>query len=414
MNFTTRAWWDAATAATVAACALLMWLDSAVGMDDPAHTAQAFAALAAFAVAYVAFGRLLIRPGRAPAAPVYLGLMVVIVGVGVAVDPNLAVLQVIAYPLIGCLAYGRLAGMFIWDAVLAVAVFLGIALGSSGVLAAGITAGLSFLFALGIGYWITRIMEWGEERARLVAQLQDAQERAEASAREAGAAHERERLARDMHDTVAQSLTGLVMLAERAERQAKAAAEVVSEGWTPRDAAALNDTLVTIEDAARETLREIRAIVAESAGQSVDAGLAEAARRVAARFERETQIVTVIAFDDVALDREREVVLLRCLQEGLGNVRKHAQASRVEASLHRTDDGVALAVVDDGVGIARGANPDAGFGLAGMRERLRSLGGDVDLRPAPGGGAWLDVAVPVGTRAADGERADRTPESGAS
>jgi signal transduction histidine kinase len=379
-------WWDAAVALTLIACAFLVWLDTVLVPAMPKRSVAALLALAGFAVAYGAFGRWL-TPTRHPvASQVYLAVMVAITAIGAAADPNLATLQVVAYPLIGRFAPGRLVGMIVWDAVLGLAVFAGLALGPAGPTAAAITAVLSLLFAIAVGVWITRIMQWGAERARLVAELQAAQENAAASAREAGAARERERLARDMHDTVAQSLTGLVMLAERAERQASRL----------DDTGALTETLETIEDASRETLREIRALVAETAVPSVDDGLAEAARRVAQRFERETGISTAVDFEPVPLQREHEVVLLRCLQEGLGNVRKHAEATRAWATLHDAGAGVVLEVADDGVGVTR---PDdgTGFGLAGMRERVGLFGGSVQLSSAPGGGARLTVSLPTGS-----------------
>ncbi|WP_246846711.1 sensor histidine kinase [Humibacter ginsenosidimutans] len=385
-----RLWWDAAVAVSVLACAFLVWLDTAFDHAMPKNALGALLALAAFAVAYGVFGRWLIGRPHPVASQVYLGVVVVITAVGCAADPNIAVLQAIAYPLIGCFAPVGFFGMLAWDVLLALGVFVGLAAGPAGATAAAITAVLSFLFAVAIGLWILRITHWGLERARLLSEVQKAQQQAAVSARDAGAARERERLARDMHDTVAQSLTGLVMLAERAQRQASA----------PTGAGELPDTLATIEDAARETLREIRSLVAETTTPSVDDGLAEAARRVVQRFARETGIAASIEFDAVVPQREHEVVLLRCLQEGLANVRKHARAATAAATLRSVGDTVVLEVVDDGVGVAGVVDDEEGFGLAGMRERVRMFGGTVALRPAPGGGARLTVSVPSGSGAA--------------
>ncbi|WP_240978322.1 sensor histidine kinase [Planctomonas sp. JC2975] len=385
-----RAWWDVAVGVTALACAFLIWLDAAVIPGAPKNTIASSSALAAFVVAYAVFGRWLIGCDAPVAAHVYLGLMTLIVALGCAADPNLSVLQAMAYPLIGCLAPGRIRTMLAWDVVLGIAMFAGLALGPAGVSAAAITASLSFVFAVAIGLWIWRIVDWGAERAHLLVELQAAQNREAAAASDAGAVRERERLARDMHDTVAQSLTGLVMLAERAERQAL---RIDASG-------ALPETLRTMESAARETLREIRSLVAESASQSVEDGLNEAARRVAARFDREAGIAVDVRFDEVELSREQQVVLLRCLQEALANVRKHASASKVEASLRAVDDVLMLEVVDDGVGVAQGRGD--GFGLSGMRDRVRTFGGDVTLESAEPNGARLTVTVPTrSTTAAD-------------
>ena len=83
------------------------------------------------------------------------------------------------------------------------------------------TAGFSVAFAIALGLWIASIVEYGEERARLLAELTAAQAEVEALSRDRGAAEERERLAREIHDTLAQTLAGLVILAERAGRQSR-------------------------------------------------------------------------------------------------------------------------------------------------------------------------------------------------
>jgi signal transduction histidine kinase len=401
VNLQKRPWWDAAVAATVVICAAAAWGDGTLSSSRGPWTALA---LVVFALLYACLGRWALGRSRPMLARTYLTALAIVVGAATTTDPSMATLQVVAYPLIGCLA-AAVAEMLVWDVVLALAVFAGYALGVGDAVAGAIVTALSLAFAIVMGLWITRIAAWGDERAALLAEVQAAQQQASDAASETGAARERERIARDMHDTVAQSLTGIVMLVERAERQ------------TPVDATAepLRQTLGTLEDAAREALHEIRAVVAESAGSPVEHGLSDAVRRVVTRFERETGVR--VRFDlgdlaDVPLDRELEVVLLRCVQEALANVGKHADADLVEASLRCAEGMVVLTLADDGVGPggdrevgARGAGttcaPDGaprvgtGFGLDGMRERVRPLGGEVRFGAAPAGGAVLAVRVPL-------------------
>ena len=111
--------------------------------------------------------------------------------------------------------------------------------------------------------------------------------------------------------------------------------------------------------------------------------------------------------DATGLDREREVVLLRCTQEGLANVRKHARAATASVRIERADDAVVLTISDDGSGLAGVADEGSGgFGLAGMRERVGLVGGSVSVGETPGGGATLTVMLPVASTAEGDADAD--------
>ena len=129
---------------------------------------------------------------------------------------------------------------------------------------------------------------------------------------------ERGRLAREIHDTIAQSLTGLVMVAQRAGNRL--------EPVDGEAAASVRGDIELMEQMAREALTEARGLVASLTPVEPDAGLAEALRRLATSFERETGVAVTVTADAAGLDRELEVVLLRCAQEALANVRKHAKA----------------------------------------------------------------------------------------
>lgn len=321
------------------------------------------------------------EPSSATSATLQL-LLALSLAAGVSVEPNMLLLQTLVLPLIWLTSRSTLQSVIV---TVANAVLLGIAYSIWGgfqpeqVIAGFLTSGLSAAFSLAIGLWITRIAEWGSERQQLLAELTAAQAGLEAASREAGASAERARLAREVHDTIAQSLTSIVMLAERARRDGS------------------STTVGLIEDAAREALREARSlVVVESPASDPSGSLAEALRRLGDRFSRETGVAVSVDADDAVVPRDVQVVLLRCAQEGLANVRKHAAATSVEVSV-QIDREAVLVVQDDGRGIGGVAIGESrGFGLAGMRDRIDLVGGTLQVRDAEGGGTVLTVRIPLG------------------
>lgn len=308
--------------------------------------------------------------GRAGWLPMVV-LLVAVSGFGAWVSPAFATFQVLAFPLVWLLAPGMRSAV-VANAVLAAAVATGYAIATS-IGEALAVEGVSLAFSLAMGVWVSRIEERSEERRVLLDRLTAAQEQLAVLHRDAGALAERERLARDLHDTLTQSLAGVVMLAERARSRHPADAQ-----------------LVVLEDSARQAMAEARALVTAGAAVALDGGLRGALEVLAERFERETGLAVSV---DVRAEvpRDLEVVLLRCAQEGVANVRKHAAAERVALAV-RTDDGRAvLTVTDDG----RGPTGGAGFGIAGMRDRLHLVDGDVALTAAGERGALLTVRVPL-------------------
>jgi len=201
---------------------------------------------------------------------------------------------------------------------------------------------------------------------------------------DAGGAIERERLAREIHDTIAQSLTSLVMLAQRAHTELGA------------DSAA-GASVDLIEDTARQALTEARALVAAMSPVRVnDSTLAETVGRLAERFGRETGIQVDAAVTVVGLDRELEVVLLRCAQEGLANVRKHSRAGAASVCIDRSGGDATLTVRDDGRGLGgHSAERENGFGLSGMRDRVGLVGGSLSITNGVPRGTVLRVSVPL-------------------
>jgi signal transduction histidine kinase len=198
-----------------------------------------------------------------------------------------------------------------------------------------------------------------------------------AQAREAGALDERARLAREIHDTLAQGLIGIVTQLEAA-----------GQGDRERHIAAATRL-------ARESLTEARRSVQALRPQPLeDARLPEAIAQVAGAWS-ELHGVPAEASTTGAprpLPVDVEATLLRTAQEALANVAKHASASRVGLTLSYMDDLVTLDIRDDGIG---GAAPGNGYGLTGMQERLQGLHGTLAIESETGGGTALSASVPA-------------------
>ena len=309
----------------------------------------------------------------------YIALVIALTGVATFIHPSLATLQIIGYPLVWIVS-ATMVRAIVANIVLAVAVGVGYALSfgpaPANVGEASLVTALSLAFSLAMGFWISRIVYTSLERQKLVDELQDAQGSVAALSREAGITSERERLAREIHDTIAQELTGLVLLAQASQRE-------LGAGHT----AAASEQLQLLEDSARTALAETRALVASSAPVGLtDTGIAPALARLAARFGRETgTVVTMEADAGLTLGRDTQVVLLRCVQESLSNVRKHANAATIAVELSAGPAGsVTLVVRDDGSGFDPEASTD-GFGLTGMRDRLALVGGTLAISSSPAG-----------------------------
>ncbi len=226
-----------------------------------------------------------------------------------------------------------------------------------------------------------------EENAALHAQLL-------VQAREAGVLDERQRMAREIHDTLAQGLAGILTQLQAAEQ-------------VPDDPGAWRRHVTTAMNLARESLTEARRTVhAVEPAVLADARLPDAISEVTRRWSEVNRIDAVLTTtgDARPMHADVEVTLLRTAQEALANVAKHAAASRVGLTLSYMEDLVTLDVRDDGVGFdpgARRANgavnggTNGGFGLAGMRQRVHRLAGRLDIESEPGGGTAVSATVPA-------------------
>jgi signal transduction histidine kinase len=206
---------------------------------------------------------------------------------------------------------------------------------------------------------------------------------------------ERQRLAREIHDTLAQGFTSIVMHLEAAEQ------------GLPDEPETVQRHLDEARRTARDGLEQARRLVwALRPAHLERASLPEALARVAARWSegagKEAHVTTTGSVSP--LPPEIEVTLLRALQEALTNVRKHAQANRVTVTLSYMSDLVVLDVQDDGAGFEPTQTPSAaqpvdGFGLTAMRERVQQLGGALLVESAPGEGTTLVIEIPTSRRA---------------
>lgn len=253
------------------------------------------------------------------------------------------------------------------------------------------------VFALGISRGYLELVRDARERRRLIASLVTAQEEMAAlqdelarTQRESGASAERTRVSRDIHDTVAQSLSSIGMLSRGA---------LVAEADRVR-------ALEQIGALAAEGLADARRIVNGLMPAELEqAALGDALERMLGRLTEETGIAATLHADDElpGLGLDAEVALLRTAQSALANVRVHARATRVVVTLAEAGDAVRLDIVDDGRGFdpakLDAAGPDGGYGLRAMRARLRELGGGLDVESAPGDGTALSAYVPLGGRA---------------
>jgi signal transduction histidine kinase len=330
-------------------------------------------------------------PGTRRLRYAYLCVAFVVVGVVCAQDASLSMLMFIAFPQAWMLSSSYRAGVGFTTAVTASALigFL-VRYGYSVdvIRQIGPSMLVSLLFSLLLGTWIARVIEQSQERAQLIGQLEAARTELAAADHARGVMAERERLAREIHDTLAQGFTSIVMLA-----QAAAAA-------LPTRPDQVDGQLATIEDVARENLAEARALVSAYTPVALEGStLADAVRRLVERFGRETglQVDLEIGAGVARLTRTQEVVALRVAQEALTNVRRHARAQRVSVRLVAEGQGgyTRVEVGDDGIGF--GPEPDAaggGFGLAGIRGRVSQVGGQLEVASTPGTGTRVTVLLP--------------------
>lgn len=209
-----------------------------------------------------------------------------------------------------------------------------------------------------------------------------------AEGRDLAVLEERTRLAREIHDTLAQQLTGIVLQLE--------AAEALVERDRPR----AREAVAVARDLARSALAEARRSVWNLRPAPLETtGLPGAIAMEVRRWEAQTGIAVRLDTDlprvPLALDAQAEVALFRILQEALANCARHSGARQVAVHVRQTDGVLELEVRDDGHGFDLEAQRPGSFGLTGMRERARLVGADLVVETAPGRGTAVRVRLPV-------------------
>ena len=258
-----------------------------------------------------------------------------------------------------------------------------------------INAGLAATF----GYVSNRVVEQNDERGDMIEQLAETNRQLEAAlaentglhaqllaqAREAGVLDERQRMAGEIHDTLAQGLTGIVTQLEAAD-QAKHA----SDEWQRH----IDLARKLARDSLTEARRSVRALRPE---QLDDAPLPDAIAGLAHDWAQHNDVAVQVETtgDCRRLPPDTEATLFRVAQESLTNVAKHAQASKVWLTLSYLDDVALLDIRDDGVGFDPAARRPDGYGIDGMRRRLLGVAGSLEVESAPGEGTAINASVPV-------------------
>jgi signal transduction histidine kinase len=249
-------------------------------------------------------------------------------------------------------------------------------------LTGGLIGLVSLLFSLMMGFWNRGIIKESKNRQTLINELTQTRSELARVQHDAGVRDERQRLSAEIHDTLAQGFGSILLLA----RGAQSALSVDHEK--------AQLLLANIEATAQENLHEARALVEHLAPAALqNQSLVDAVSRVSQRTQTESGIlITVIVHGSpIALPPADEVVILRAIQESLTNVAKHSQASTASVALHYNTTPIQAIVRDNGQGFV--SESPTGFGLSGMRSRLASVGGAVNVKSSPGSGTEVQVSL---------------------
>ncbi|MDL9979731.1 sensor histidine kinase [Microbacterium sp. ASV49] len=241
--------------------------------------------------------------------------------------------------------------------------------------------------------WVYHSMRTlAEERRAALEENERLREQLVARARAEARADERQRLAREIHDTVAQGLVGVITQLDAID---------TSAGGT-----ASQDDLHHLDQAAaiaRESLREARRAVAELSPAALDGtDLTTAIRRTTEQWGLRAGVSTRLSLPDAAAGVGPDVAstLLRVLQEALANIARHADATLASVTLTWFADALVMDIADDGTGydpVNVPARPSTagGYGVIAMRDRMARVGGTIDIESEPGGGTVVSARAPL-------------------
>jgi len=261
-----------------------------------------------------------------------------------------------------------------------------------------VVAGVLVALTLNSARITNRVLEQNQERGRMISKLAEANRRLEASmaenaelhaqlvtqARQAGIVEERQRLAGEIHDTLAQGLTGIIAQLEAAEHTRHHA-----DTW-PRHVAQARALARANLTEARRSVRALRPEQLEQTSLPEAIGTLARSWSEGSMIDADLQTTGTV----VRADPDMEAAVFRAAQEALSNVAKHAQAAQVQITLTYLGDALLLDVADDGTGFDTRATTD-GYGLVGMRQRLSRVGGTLTVESSPGSGTILNASVPL-------------------
>jgi signal transduction histidine kinase len=260
--------------------------------------------------------------------------------------------------------------------------------------------GINYLFFASYSLALKQAETARRESQALLAELQTANRQLQAYAaqvEELAAAQERNRLARELHDSVTQTLFSLTLTAR------------TTRALLTRDPSRMEEQLDRIHDLAQDALAESRSLIAHLRPKTMTAGgLVNALRQhVADRRDRDGLAVTLDIAGERRLPADTEEALFRIVQEALSNVVKHARTDQAEVTLRLESDQVSVQVQDRGVGFDLDqAEARVGhLGLTSMNERVKLLGGTFSIESQPQAGTSVSVVIPLAGENVQGGRA---------
>jgi NarL family two-component system sensor histidine kinase YdfH len=332
-------------------------------------------------------------------APIYLAAQTLLAGVLVVMAHGQPIAAALFFPIAGEVfgifprAAARIASLGVLIVAWGVAMLTASGWAMIRIMAPGAVIALIF-----IGVYVqlfTMQMKQRERAEKLAARLEQANSQLrEYSARveELTIAEERQRMARELHDTLAQGLAGLIM-------QLEAIDDLLSRGDVER----AQTITARAMQRARTTLHEARTTIQALRSPLERGDLVEEIRRAVDNLTADSGISCTfeVGPGDLQLTGAVADQIYRVTQEGLANIAKHSHARRAWVRLAASDDAIDLVVGDDGVGFepAAAQTKPGHFGLTGLTERVRLVGGTLAIESSPGAGACLHATIPVPGRA---------------
>ena len=247
------------------------------------------------------------------------------------------------------------------------------------------------IFAIGgltMVFFINGIITQSSKRRELIEELERTRSELAAAERREGIFQERERLAREIHDTLAQGFISIIAHLEASEQN------------LPDIATPSRRHLLQAKETARQGLRQARRVVQDLRPEVLEKSpLPQAIERVVQGWSEQSaiQAETAVTGTHIHLHPEAETTLIRAVQESLANVQKHAQASSARVTLSYMPDVLMLDVHDNGIGLNQAPKPmkGGGYGLIAMRQRVSQVGGSLTIESEPNEGTTVVVQLPI-------------------